>query len=153
MTQPLLGSFLDSPAAVIAQLLIDLTLATDPSSSGAWPVSVDSELDSPDNVLCVTNTEAVQSGRVQISGQMSELWGFQLKIRAADPQVAFAKANAMAVAFDQVIYHNGVTIGSNKYFVGAVTRKGSTLFAGREGSATKRSIYTINAIVDILQTA
>lgn len=152
MTQPILGTLEDSPAAVIAQLIIDLGLATDPLSSGSWPVSVDSELDSPDNVLCLTNTEAELSGRVQVTGQMSELWGIQLKIRAADPQTGYAKANAMAVAFDQTIRRNWTAIGSNVYMIGAVTRKGSVLYVGREGSATKRHIYTINAIVDIIQT-
>lgn len=150
---PVLGSLLDSPAAIIAQLMIDLSAATDPTSNLAWPVSVDSELDTPDNMMTFTNTEGFQEGRVQQTGEMSSLPGFQLKVRAADPEVAYAKAQALAVIFDQVVYHNTVTVGSNVYRVGAITRKGNVLYLGREGSGSKRTLYTVNAIVDIIQTA
>jgi hypothetical protein len=159
----LLGQFNDSPADVIAQLLIDLGYVEDPNLAGTakliWPVSVDSELASPDDIVCITNTDPVNSGRVQVTGQMSELWGIQFKVRAVDPQVAYRKSNQLVVAMDQEIYHQTTiihptaTTSGGTYFVGAITRKSGPLSLGREASATKRSLYTINAIVDIIQTA
>lgn len=144
----------------MAQLLINLGQVSDPLASGTanvWPVSVDTELNTPDNVVTLTNTEPQQQGRFQGSGQMNELWTFQAKIRAADSQTAYAKANALSVLFDQVIYKNQVTLAPTShsaggtYRVGRVTRKSGPIAIGREGSATKRYIYTINAIVDIIQ--
>lgn len=159
----MLGQLNDSPADIVAQLLIDIGLADDPDQPGTasleWPVSVDSELATPDDALFVSNTDPLQSGRVQLTGQMSELYGVQIKIRAADPQVAFKKANEVAVAIDQQIYHRTTTVPPSSkstggsYFVGAITRKSGPLALGREGSATKRSLYTINTVVDINQTS
>ena len=151
MTQPTLGTLNDSPAAVLAQIFIDKGWATDPTSNLAWPVSVDSELATPDSMMTLTDTEGTINGRVQVSGQASELFGVQLKIRAADPQAGHLQANAMAVNLDQNLYHVRTTLGVNQYFVGSATRKGSPLALGREGTATKRYLYTINMIVDIIQ--
>lgn len=160
MPIPLFGSLSDSPSAVIAQLMIDQGQASDPLLPGTasdWPVSCDGELNNPDNVITITGTESSTFGRVQVTGQLSELWGIQFKIRAIDPQVAWAKANAIAVWMDQavrmaitMVTHTDLTVGA--YRVGAITRKGGALFLGRgEPTATKRTHYTINAITDIIQ--
>ncbi len=160
MTMPLFGQLADSPAAIVAQMLIDLGYAQDPLGTGTadeWPISVDSELDSPDDVICLTNTEPVRNGRFQGTGEMNELFCFQTKVRASDGQLAWGKANDLAVTYDQRIYMvttvlqpNSSTAGGT-YRVGRVTRKSGPMALGREGSATKRHLYTINAIVDIIQ--
>lgn len=154
-----LGYLQDSPAAVIAQMLIDMGQASDPdveaSSSENWPVSVDSDLASPDDVVFVYNTEGQTYGRIQSTGQTSELYGFQTKVRAARPQDAYKKINDLLNCFDQEVYRRTVTItdvdGTRSYWIGAITRKGSPIFIGREGSATKRTLYSLNAIFDLRQ--
>jgi len=151
MTQPVLGTLHDSPAAILAQVCLDKGWASLPTSLSTWPISVDSELAFPDNVMTLTNTEGMTSGRIQLTGQISELYGAQLKIRAATSTEAFLQAHEMAVNFDQKLYRYTTTINTNSYRIGAVTRKGAPLALGREGSATKRYLYTINVIVDIIQ--
>ena len=110
-------------------------------------------------MICLTNTEPERYGRVQLTGETSQLRAFQTKIRSSDPQVAWTKTNQLQVAYDQKILHRQTVIQPNSqsaggtYNVGAITIKSGPLFLGREGSATKRSLYTINAIVDIIQLA
>lgn len=150
------GQLLHSPANVIAQALIDIGLASEVSSVGAiggdWPVTVDTELNLPDDSITVTNTQGELNGRIQITGEQPEHFGFQIKVRASLPTTGWQKANGLAVALDQSLSHQSVTIDSSIYAVGAVTRKGGVLAIGRELASTKRFLYTINAVVVINQT-
>ena len=152
----LCGQLAHSPADVIATLLVDVGLAVEISNVGvivgSWPVSVDTELNLPDDSLTVTNTAGELNGRIQITGEQPEHFGFQIKVRASLPTTGWEKANAIAVALDQSLSYQSVTIGSSTYDVGAVTRRGGVLAVGRELASTKRFLYTINAVVVINQT-
>lgn len=150
------GRLTHSPADVVAQVLMDLGLANgmgpDGKPEGAWPVTVDTELNLPDDAVTVTNTEGVLNGRIQITGERPEHFGFQIKVRSSRPTTGWNKVNALAVALDQEMSYVTVMVDSSTYMVGAVTRMGGVLAVGRELASTKRFIYTINAIVVINQT-
>lgn len=149
------GQLDHSPADIIAQVLIDLSMASEMGINGkpegAWPVSVDTELTLPDDIITVTNTEGVLNGRIQITGERPEHFGFQLKIRSSISTTGWEKARTLAVALDQQMSYTTITIGSSTYDVGAVTRMGGILAVGRELASTKRFLYTINGIVVINQ--
>jgi hypothetical protein len=156
MVAPLIGSLQDSPADVIAQILINMGLVADPDSSSSsnpdWLISVDQELAVPDDVIEIHNTAGIQSGRVQITGQMSELYGIQFMVRAVDSRIAFAMMNQLAVIVDQQIYRVTVPMNSGKsYFLDSITRTGTPIALGKEAPLTKRYIYTLNAITSVIQ--
>ncbi len=157
MVAPLVGSLEDSVADVVAQILINKGLVDDPdagssSSSSGWLISVDQELATPDDVVEIHNTEGVQSGRVQVTGQMSELYGLQVLVRASDSRTAFAMVNRLAVTVDQHIYRETVAMASGKnYFLDSISRTGTILALGKEAPLTKRYIYTFNAITSVIQ--
>lgn len=151
------GQLTHSPADVVAQVMIDLGLASgmgaDGRPEGVWPVTVDTELNLPDDTVAVTNTEGILNGRIQITGERPEHFGFQVKVRSSLPTTGWNKANLMAVALDQQMSYNNVTLDSSTYEVQAVTRMGGVLAVGRELASTKRFLYTINAVVVIDQTS
>ena len=144
----LLGQLLHSPAYIFRQLMINYGLAT---ASGDWPVTADTELNLPDNALVVTNTEGERWGRIQVTGEQPEHFGVQVKIRSSLPQVGWTKANLIAVAMDQQLSYQSVTIDSSVYAVGAITRKSSVLSIGREAGASKRFLFTVNAVFVVEQ--
>ena len=160
------GQMTDSPAAVIAQALIDKGVAYDPSgTASSWQISVDSSLDSPDDALEVHNTDPMFQARNQITGNMEGFHAFQLTVRSVDPEKAWTMANRIARDFDLLPSQNSESINytnptvvhqdstSSNYSIGAVTRKSGPMYVGHDMSSSRRTIYTINAIVPILQNS
>jgi phosphate-selective porin len=160
MTQPLLGSLVDSEQSIVAQLMIDMGIASDPLLPGTasdWPVSADGELQNPDNVITVTGTEPARFGRVQVTGEGSQISAVQIKVRSYDPQIAFTKTNEIVVWAEQTAYMQQTTVinqngATSTYRVGPFTRKSGPLSVGRaDNNLSKRWIYTINFLVSVIQ--
>lgn len=147
----LLGRLNHSPADIFRHLLINHNLGTEwvynvPTD---WPITADTELDLPDNFICVTNTTGELHGRIQVTGEQPEHFGIQIKARSSIPNElgGWNKLNDIAVAMDQTLSHTAVNVvGTHHYVVGAITRKGGILSVGREQGASKRFIYTLNAV-------
>jgi hypothetical protein len=140
-----------SPADIVCQLLISLGLVDDPLGTGTatgWEGYVSNESSVPDNVVTVYDTQGKPDGRVMTSGEQQEHHGFQLRVRGADAQVGFAKARALAVALDQTVLRNSVTLGTSTYLVQAVSRTGEVIPLGTE-PGTSRELFTINATIDL----
>ena len=138
-----------SPAAVIQQMLIDLSLATDPVNNGAWPVFVSNEMDTPDSCITIYDTDGLLEGRIQVSGQVIEKPGLQFRFRAARPDTCFVKANAVMVAMEGSVNLLSVTISTSNYLVHAIDRVGSLISLGREADVSNRHIYVFNATVTL----
>lgn len=146
------GSLTFSPADVVAQLLIDLGLGTDPTESGDWPVFVSEEPDTPDDVITIYDTVGTREGRSQIDGEVQEHEGIQIRIRSTDYDTGHRKTDAIKVAVDITTYRNTVGIssvlgtGTMQYFVQAISRISMT--GGlKESPTSKRNVFTINAVV------
>ena len=151
------GSLVHSPAYIIQKLLVNFGLGTAPAVAGVWPIYVSQEPDKPDSVITVYDTPGRQQGRLQTSGQWQELYGIQVRIRDAHHQDGYKKANAIATALDESIYQNTVTLEDNvgtttsTYTVHSVSRAGGINSLGKDVARTKRSLFTVNALVSLKQ--
>jgi hypothetical protein len=137
-------------ADIVAVLLRDLGLGVLKGDAGTWPISVNSEAGSPNNVLTVYDTEARPDGRV-MQGDVLSHPAIQIRVRAQTQRVAFAKAKAIAYQLDKVVYHNTVVIDANSYCVQSISRSPSLVYIGRAVENSKNEVYTINAYVTTRQ--
>lgn len=138
-----------SPAKILRQLLIDLSLGTLPSANGSWPVYATHEPNLPDNCITVYDTVGTDDGRSMITG---ELWGhdgFLVRVRAADHDTGWLKADAIQTGLAESVYDRTVHVSGSTYLVHAVTRIGDVLTLGTESPTSKRSLFTINATVSL----
>lgn len=149
------GAMNHSPAHVLRQLLVDLGLGG--QVGGTWPAYVSSEPDSPDSALTVYNTASRDQGTTGPDGEVQELHGVQVRVRAADDVTGWAKARSVAVSLDAVS-HATVTVTragttTSTYLVDCVVRNGDVRSLGKDSPTSKRNLYTIDLLVAVRQTA
>lgn len=151
-----MSGLLDHAAGeVVRQLLVDLGLGTHANDNpqGSWPIYHDHLPDSPNEALCVYNTDGRLQGRTQVDGYMQEFYGIQIMIRALTPKAGTDKARKLAYALDHRILRNQVTVtdhsDSASYLVQAVTRVGNIISLGRETPTTERRTFTINGVASL----
>lgn len=143
-------TLLHSPADVIGQLIIDLGLGvtfTNPPTD--WQVNVSNEPHTPDNVITTYDTSATNDGRSQIDGEKYQHYGVQVRIRSSDHTTGYVKSQAIAVAFDETVYQNTVTIDGSNYLVHSISRDSEVLAIGKETPESRRRVFTINALTCI----
>lgn len=145
------GTLTHSPGDVVRQLLIGLGLGTDPADSGLWPVFAAVEPNTPDNCITLYDTESRRHGRTQTDGEIQEHHGIQFVIRSATYASGYTKARAIAVAADETVYQNTVTISGTSYTVHQISRTGDVLALGQQTPESKRYLFTINAVVSLRQ--
>lgn len=148
------GPLLHSPAHILLKSLVDLGLGYFPSGvdNVEWSVFCDNEPDRPDNVITIYNTFGRNNGRTQPDGETQEHHGIQVRVRASTSTLAYPKAREIAVALDQDIYQQMILIGTQTYCIHSVTRLGDVVPLGKDTpTPTKRSIYTINALMMVRQ--
>lgn len=146
------GDLTHSPADVIAQVLINLGLGTDPSGSGSWPVHVFTEPDSPDNCLTVYETTGESHGRDQITGETQEHYGIQVRVRSASPKTGYTKARDIAVKLAKNVLRTPVTIDSSTYLVQSVDKISNVLPVGMDAPESRRHLFTINSLTSVKET-
>ena len=145
------GALTHSPADIIRQLLIDLSLGTAPADSGSWPIYVSAVPDTPDSIVTVTDTTGKDDGRLMNGGERQEHHGFQIAIRAVTHAAGFTKARAIAVSIDEDVDNADVTVSSSSYVVYAISRISGVIVAGKNPPTSKRNLFTINAVVALRQ--
>lgn len=143
-----------SPADILRHLLVDLGYGVYPTAGDldVWPIHSDQEPNTPDRAITVYNTAGRDDGRIHTSGRMIEHHGFQVRIRDTSSNAGFAKAREVAVALDENIRLNTVTIGSSEYLVYAVSCSSDVLPLPRETPSSQRYVFTVNGTVTIRQT-
>lgn len=146
------GLLLHQPSFIVRRVLIDLGFGTNPSANLAWPMFDNSEPDSPDNVITIYDTSGKKSGRVMFSGETDLHHGIQIRVRGADAIVGYTKAMAIANGVDVTVYREVITIDSTEYIVQEISRTSDVLVLGKETPKSKRSLFTINAVVSLRQT-
>ena len=142
----------NSPAEIVRKLLVDLSLGTEPSAGGSWPVYDGQVPDSPDDCIVVLDTAGVMLGRLQPTGEQVEDYGVQVTVRAAKHEDGYPKAEAISHALDQTVRNTPAVIGGNMYLVYRLQRKTQALPIGKEPQSS-RVLFTINALVALKQTA
>ncbi len=148
----------NSPAEIVRALLILLGLGTDPSpwSTGVgnpWPVIVEGEPNAPDNLLKVTDTVGHDDGRNMTEGEVNYHHGFQIKVRSSDHPTGYAKTDSIRTAIATAVGGTSVTVGVHTYQVWCVAHIGPVLPIGKETPSSKRSLFTLNATLSVLQTS
>lgn len=149
------GRLHHSAADILRYLLIDLTIAGDPADSPlpTWPAYAHMEPGTPDDVITVFDTSAMQQGRVHNDGERQEREGFQVRIRATLGEEGYNKADEIKTAFDQDVYQRTVTIGAYSYLVHAISRTTGIIALGTEPAVSKRSLFTINGTVSVREVS
>lgn len=140
---------LHSPADLVSRLLIGLGLASEPDGTGAWPVSVDDEPFSPDNVLTVYNTAGIDAGRIMVDGEAQLFHGFQVRLRATDNQTGWAKLYAIRNALARESRDRTVDADSATYVINSVSRIGPVLSLGIDAGNSSRTLFTLNALLSV----
>lgn len=138
-----------SPADIIAQMLVDLNLGTNPTAGGAWPVYVSNEPDKPDNCITVYDTVGQGDGRFMVSGHSPEHYGFQVRVRATDHTTGYAKADAIKTALEETAYEETIHIGNSTYLVYSVSKATPVNVLGKQAGVSKRNLFTVNGLVVI----
>jgi hypothetical protein len=150
------GALNHPPGKIIQKLLIDLAHGTSLSSSGnttgLWPVYYGTLPDTPDNAICVIDTEPMQYGRDMVVGQRCEHPGFQVLVRCDNLVNGYIKAQDIAIAFDKDVYQEVVLLEGNTYSVQAVTRTSGVFTIGLEIGSTRRRLYSVNATASLCMT-
>lgn len=143
------GDLTHSPADIIAQHIVDLSLGTFTSGSN-WQVCVAHEPNSPDKVITVFNSGGSTQGSLQPSGQVVEFYGVQVRARDARYSTGWDKLQTIATTLDTVKKAT-VTISGTSYTLTAVNRTGNVLHLGKEAPTSKRDIFVFNAQASIKQ--
>lgn len=140
-----------SPADIVAQLLIRDSIGADPDVSplGSWPVYVGGEPNTPDNCLTVYDTAGSDDGSSMIDGELFGHSGVQIRIRAKDHRTGWTKADALQTHLAEGVLDEIVTVQSTTYLVHCFARIGDVLALGKDAPTSKRSLFTVNALVSV----
>jgi hypothetical protein len=149
------GAMNHSASDVLRYRLVELGHGTLPSASSAWPIYVSQRPDKPDQLIVITDTGGFHDGRVQADGEVQGRDGCQILIRANTYTIGFPKANDIAIALDESVYDDSVTIGTDTYTLHSVSRTGSMnpVHLGKEIEASKRDLFSINCTISVRQTS
>lgn len=145
-------TLIDSPAQIVQALLVQLGLATDPvlNPGAAWPAFVRSEPNVPDDCITVKDTAGVSDGRSMINGELWEHYGFQIRVRSTSDQVGWNQAEAIREGLAKVYMATVKTPDNQRWTVQAVTGIKEVLPLGKDTSASKRSLFTVNAMLPLI---
>lgn len=142
------GQLNHSPGVILQQLLIDLLLGTVATDNLAWPVFYSVMPNAPDNAISVHDTTGRMQGRDHNSGEMTEKYGFQVRVRCGSRSTGDTKAQAIGYALDTGVNRTSVTVGSDTYLVQSITRTTPVLSIGLEQGSRNR-LWTLNAVASI----
>lgn len=141
----------NSPADVIGQMMIDMSLGTDSDDNGEWPIFVNSEPSTPDNCITVYDTAGIDNGSDMILGRLMQYHGFQVRVRAKTHRAGWLKADEIRANLAESVYQRAVAVEDHDYLVQCIGGIGTVLILGREVGVSKRSLFTVNATATMNQ--
>jgi len=141
---------------VIRQLLIDLGHGADGGTT--WPVYADQTADKPDNLISVHNSAGRDQGRHMFGGEIQEVHGVQVDVRASVSQLARVKANQIKKGLSEDSHLVVVTVtddeqagtGTQDYTIYNVKWVSGPLFRPDENS--NRKIWSTNFLITIRES-
>jgi hypothetical protein len=144
------GVLAHTPARVLAQVLIDLGLATNPEAAtlGPWPVYAGKEPDEPDDAMTIYDTAGRDQGRVNPDSTRLELYGVQVRVRSAVRQDSYVQSWAVAAALD-ALYWRTVVVEVESYLLRNVARAGPPAVLGTDSPRTGRWLCTTNFLLSL----
>lgn len=140
---------MSSPADILCSLLE----AEGISESGDWSLFVAFMPDTPDQAICIYDTEGRKDGRLMGSGEMIGHSGIQVLVRCLDYQTGWRKAQAIAVLFDGVRKDSVDMDSEGVYIIDNVSRTAPVESIGLEEiNNRRRQQFVINAFVTVNQS-
>lgn len=145
---------------IVRSILVDeLSLGTDVSDNGSWPVIEGTRPNTPDDCLVVTETTGVEQGRHAIGGARIRRYGAQIQVRSARYTTGDAKARAISLALTETVnlpLSINSDSGTGRYFVWNISIPSGPIHLGNEldsqNLATKRHLWSINILVSLNYT-
>ena len=135
---------------IVAQLLIDLAQGSDVEMADDWPVYESKMPDSPDNAICIYNSEGFLGGRSQPDGQTQEKYGIQIKVRSKLLD-GYVKLKHIGSTFDQQLVPMSVIIDTDEYTITSMKRMSSIIPLGMDATS-RRSTWVLNFLASITRT-
>ena len=142
------GILSHTPAYILRTRIINSGHGTPSAENRSWPVYVDGEPNTPDNVITIRDTTNRDVGYNQYRKEMQEYHGVQVRIRAKDIPTGFPKFNALCQVLERYI-HDTLIVGDITYTITSYVV--STTHLGREIAVSRRMLWTINAMLDLHQ--
>lgn len=139
----------ESPAEIVAQLLINLGLGTSVPDNGAWPVFVHALPPDKDDALCVYDTAGVLHGRLMKTGETREHKGVQIRVRSLLYRTGYRKIQDIEEAIDDTL-NAQVVVEDGSYVIETINKTSTATYIGRE-ETRDREAFTVNATVAITQ--
>lgn len=144
-----MGTLDHPPAKIVRELMVALSLGTDPDLGGAWPCYYSATPDKPDRMITVLDTQGRLLGSRQNDGQQDEYHGIQVRVRSDKDNTGYAKARTIATTLDgSSALKRTVSIGSSHYVVHSLGRTGDVISLG-EVDGSRRRIFTLNYLVNV----
>ncbi len=148
------GFLTHSPADVLVKILQDRAL---PKLS-AWEIVVDQEPDVPDNVITIEDTQGRDDGRTMNEGERQIHHGIIVRVRSITKPKGQKLASYLATYLDQNILDANASLldpDDNTvtcyYNVQSISRTTDVISLGKEMPTSRRSLFTINAVMAIRQ--
>jgi hypothetical protein len=134
----------ESPAAILATYIRDtLGLASDPESSGEWPLYVNFIPYEVDEVLAIYDTTGIYDGRLMSTNEEVNHYGIQIRIRSKDYTEGYLKLKQLVAALNQTIRQT-VTRNEEVFFIQNLTQVSSIVRIGVEEEPRRRIESTVN---------
>lgn len=119
-----------------------------PGTNQAWPVYSPTEPDRPDNCITVRTTVGRDNGRTAPDGENQGLFGIQIRVRSADEDAGFLKAEGIRSALETVHLNVVVTIGAVSYRIWCFAGIKDVIPLGKAPDS-KRFLHTVNALISV----
>lgn len=152
------GALTHTPANVIQQLLVDLSLASQPAINGVvqdddWPCYFNYLPDSISRAIVCYDTDGRIHGREMVEGVVQEHFGIQVRVQAelAGHTAAQSKMRSICTNFAEEVLRNTVTIDGTSYLVQAITRTSGPISLGISPTNRHR-LFTANFLVSLRMT-
>lgn len=144
------GPILDPVSKIIAAVLVATGGGADASLTplGTWPVYYSEEPTDPDSLIAVADTAPVSGDRT-FDGEVHERQGVMIRVRCSDPDLGYAKADALKTLIDALAPNAAYLVGTNRYLIRTVTRTTGVTSVGRTVPLSDRLAWTINALVNL----
>ena len=137
-----------SPAMVVAHLIRQESGGLVSSTmTGSWPLYVCTRPNSPDALVCLTDTLG-PSERRTMAGTQVDHPGLQLMVRGAsnDPRTPYQKIAALVNWLENLVTPKTIVVDGVTYVLSAIHRRGNILPMGQAVETDRRFLYSANYI-------
>lgn len=145
------GILTHSPADIVRYLLINRGIGSLPEDSGDWPIYAIRMPASPDNLICVYNTQGVMGGKYHVTKTTVERYGIQISIASASHLVGLSKANEVCEVLDELTY-DSILVGTSQYRIHGF-QKTSSILSNKTTNISKQNSTTVNFLMAVTQLA